>query len=186
MPGTLIKRWEYDGGASFEILVYDLLAAPVDAIVNAANGGLSHGGGVAAAIATAAGPDFDDECRDLIRQQGRVAVGEAVATSAGRLPYKGVIHAVGPRMGDGDEGLKIGRALLSAFRRADEQGWTSVAFPAISSGIFSVPPSICAKAYLRAVETFFQQHPETTVKLIILCLFKGPVLDEIKKGLTQC
>ena len=163
------------------MVVYDLLHEPTDAIVNAANGGLSHGGGVAAAISAAAGPELDEEGDRIVREHGRVPVGGAVVTTAGKLPFKGVIHAVGPRMGDGDEEEMIVKALWTAFLRTQERGWRSVSFPGISSGIFSVPHDICARAYLRAVRKFWADYPDTTVKLIRLVLFEGPLLEAVKE-----
>ena len=180
MAGKLIKRLEFDGGRTFEVVIYDLLWAPVDVIVNAANGGLSHGGGVAAAIADAAGHALDDECSQYVKSRGRLKVGEAVATTAGKLPFKAVIHAIGPRMGDGDEELKIAQALLSAFRIANENKWSSLAFPGISSGIFSVPYDVCARGYLKAVQTYFRQYPNGHLQKIMLCLHLGPLVKAVE------
>ena len=181
MTGILVKKLEFPGGGKFEVVVYELLGEPTDAIVNAANGGLSHGGGVAAQIADAAGPALEAEGDRLVREKGRVPVGEAVVTTAGNLPFKGVIHAVGPRLGDGDEESKIVSALKNSFLRADERGWRSVSFPGISSGIFSVPADICARAYIGAVREWFAEHPESSVKWIRLVLFHGPLLEAVKK-----
>jgi O-acetyl-ADP-ribose deacetylase (regulator of RNase III) len=88
MAGTLIKSIKLPGNRTFSVVIYDLLYEPVDCIVNAANGGLSHGGGIAAAISKAAGPPLDNECDEIIRKTGRVPVGEAVATTAGKLPSR--------------------------------------------------------------------------------------------------
>lgn len=184
MPGTLVKRIDYPGGRKFEVVVHDLLAEPTDAIVNAANGGLSHGGGVAAAISKAAGPALDEEGDRIVRERGRIPVGEAVVTTAGRLAFKGVIHAVGPRRGDGDEEAKIVRALTAAFVRAEERGWTSVSFPGISSGIFAVPLDACARAYLRAVGEFFAGHPGSSVRWLRLVLLEGPLLETVKREMV--
>ena len=126
MAGTVIKKLDFPGGRQFLVVVYDLLYEPVDCIVNAANGGLSHGGGVAAAIEQAAGPRLTAEGDAIIRERGRIPVGEAVVTTAGNLPFKGVIHAVGPRMGEGDEENTLVRTLRSAFLRAHERGWASL------------------------------------------------------------
>jgi O-acetyl-ADP-ribose deacetylase (regulator of RNase III) len=185
MPGTLIKRIEYPGGKRFEIVVYDLLHEPTDAIVNAANSGLSHGGGVAAAISQAAGRELDEEGDRLVEEHGRVPVGGAVVTTAGKLPFKGVIHAVGPRMGDGDEQNMIVKALWSSFLRAHERGWKSVSFPGVSSGIFSVPHDICARGYLQAVEKFYSDFPDSPVSLLRLVLFEGPLLDAVRQALPD-
>ena len=181
MTGILVKKLEFPGGGKFEVVVYDLLGEPTDAIVNAANGGLSHGGGVAAQIADAAGPALEVEGNRLVRERGRIPVGEAVVTTAGNLPFKGVIHAVGPRLGDGDEENKIVSALKNSFLRADERGWHSVSFPGISSGIYSVLPDVCARAYIRAIREWFAEHPESSVKWIRLVLFQGPLLEVVKK-----
>jgi O-acetyl-ADP-ribose deacetylase (regulator of RNase III) len=169
------------GARSFQVVVGDLLAEPVDCIVNAANGGLSHGGGVAAAIARAAGPRLAEECGRLIAESGRVPVGRAAITTAGELPFKAVIHAVGPRQGEGDEEARIVAALRFAFGLAHGRGFASLSFPAVSSGIFGVPADICARAYLRAVEEFFAAQPQASLKRIRLCVFEGPVLDEIRR-----
>mgnify|MGYP003472267698 CR=1 FL=1 len=126
----MIAREEYPGGRAFEVVTGDLLKEPVDAIVNAANGHLAHGGGVAAAIARAAGPALEEEGDRLVSREGPVPVGEAVVTTAGRLPFQGVIHAVGPYQGQGQEEERLVRALQAACRRADERGWASVSFPA--------------------------------------------------------
>ena len=175
----LVAREAY-GDRAFEVVVGDLLREPVDAIVNAANGQLAHGGGVAAAIARAAGPALEREGDRLVAEHGSYAVGDAVVTTAGWLPFKGVIHAVGPQLGVGKEEDRLVQTLASAFRRADEQGWTSVAFPAVSSGIFAVPLEVCARAYVRAVRTFFAAHPATSLRLVRLCLFPGPLADLVK------
>ena len=85
----------------------NLLEEPVDAIVNAANGHLAHGGGVAGVISRAAGPELQLESDRLVAERGPYPTGSAVVTTAGKLPFKGVIHAVGPRLGEGDEETKL-------------------------------------------------------------------------------
>jgi O-acetyl-ADP-ribose deacetylase (regulator of RNase III) len=179
MPVPLFER-SY-GESRFQAVVNDLLDEPVDCIVNAANGGLSHGGGVAAAIARAAGPRLEAACERVIARVGRIPVGYAALTSAGDLPFKAVIHAVGPRMGDGDEEAMIVKTLKFSFGLANKRSFSSLSFPAISSGIFAVPPDTCARAYLRAAAEFFTETPTTSLRLIRLCLVAGPVLDEVRK-----
>jgi putative ATPase len=180
-----IGRLDLPGGRVFEALISDLLAEPVEAIVNAANGHLSHGGGVAAAISRAAGPELDADGDRLVRAHGPVAVGRAVVTTAGQLPFEGVIHAVGPRQGEGDEEEKLVSALVSAFSRASERGWESVSFPAVSSGIFAVPPEVCARAYLRAVREHFEADPESSLRTVRLALFGGPVVEAVRAALSE-
>ncbi len=156
----------------------NLLDEPVDAIVNAANGHLAHAGGVAAAISRAAGPELRRESDRLVREHGPYATGEAVATTAGKLPFKGVIHAVGPRQGEGDEQRKLVSALAGAFSVARERGWQSVAFPAVSSGIFAVPSDVCARAYVAAART-------APLRKVRLCLRDQPVIDAVLKEMKR-
>ncbi|HUQ73444.1 MAG TPA: macro domain-containing protein [Burkholderiales bacterium] len=150
----------------------NLLEEPVDAIVNAANGHLAHGGGVAGVILRAAGPGLQDESDRLVAAKGPFATGTAVVTGAGKLPFKGVIHAVGPRFGEGDEERKLILALQSAFHCAGERGWQSVSFPAVSAGIFAVPLDICARAYVAAARS-------ARLRNVRLCLRDQPVIDAV-------
>lgn len=152
----------------------DLLKEPVEAIVNAANGHLAHGGGVAGIISRAAGPALQAESDALVAARGPFATGSAVVTTAGTLPFKGVIHAVGPRYGEGDEENKLFNALTASWARARENGWDSVSFPAVSSGIFAVPLDICARAYLRAARA-------APLRNVRLCLRDQPVIDAVLK-----
>jgi O-acetyl-ADP-ribose deacetylase (regulator of RNase III) len=156
----------------------DLLEEPVDAIVNAANGALAHGGGVAGIISRAAGPELQKESDALVRTHGVFATGSAVPTTAGRLPFKGVIHAVGPQFGEGGEEAKLFQALQSAFSVAIEKGWGSVSFPAVSAGIFAVPLEICARAYLKAGRA-------SPLRKARLCLRDQPVIDAVLREMGR-
>jgi len=154
----------------FKVDIGDLLGAAVDAIVNPANSGLSHGGGIAAIISNEGGPKIDKHSGKYIKKYGRIPVTKAVATAAGRLPYNGVIHAVGPRMGDGEEQLKIEATIMSCLGIAHAKGWESVAFPAISTGLFMISKDVCARAFKNAGASFWTKCPDTSVRLIWLCL----------------
>ena len=156
----------------------NLLDEKVDAIVNAANGHLAHGGGVAGIIARAAGPALQQESDLLIQRQGPLPTGSAVVTTAGKLPFKGVIHAVGPRQGEGEEEAKLFQALTAAFERARERGWSSISFPAVSSGIFAVPLEVCARAYIKAARA-------SALSNVRLCLRDQPVIDAVLKELGR-
>ena len=156
----------------------NLLEEPVDAIVNAANGHLAHAGGVAGIISRAAGPELQAESDRLVRERGPFPTGSAVVTTAGKLPFKGVIHAVGPRQGEGEEEQKLVRALTSAFACAVEKGWTSVSFPAVSSGIFAVPLDVCARAYVKAARA-------SPLRNVRLCLRDQPVIDAVLHELSR-
>jgi O-acetyl-ADP-ribose deacetylase len=177
-PPEVLAREEIAPGRVFQVVRGDLLEEPVDAIVNAANGHLAHGGGVAGVISRAAGPELQKESDALLRSHGPYQTGSAVATGAGKLPFKGVVHAVGPRHGEGDEERKLTLALSNAFSLASERGWASVAFPAVSSGIFAVPLDVCARAYLAAARV-------APLRDLRLCLRDQPVIDAVLKELSR-
>jgi O-acetyl-ADP-ribose deacetylase (regulator of RNase III) len=160
----------------------NLLEEAVDAIVNAANGHLAHGGGVAGVISRAAGPDLQDESDRLVHDCGPFPSGSAVVTGAGKLPFEGVIHAVGPRNGEGDEEAKLVKALGAAFQCARERGWQSVSFPAVSAGIFAVPLEICARAYLKAARDTLRKGGLRNVRL---CLRDQSIIDAVLKELKR-
>ena len=170
----VIKDSEFEiihtSGRIFKAGVRDILGAPVDSIVNPANSGLSHGGGLAAVISDEAGPELDNQCEKIIKKIGKVPETNAVPTKAGRLPYKGIIHAVGPRMGSGNEKDKIQKTVINSLLIADKLGWGSIAFPAISTGIFGVPGKICAEAFKESVPIFWKKKKDTSVNLVWLCL----------------
>lgn len=115
-----------------------ILCVAVDCIVNASNEYLMHGGGVAAAISEAAGYEFDRESREFVKKNGPISVGTCCVTSAGKLPYKCVIHTVGPRWSDYKDKNKclqlLQNSVEATFIEADKYGMKSIAIPSISSG----------------------------------------------------
>ncbi len=123
------------GRGTIAVVVGDLTEERTDAIVNAANSALAHGGGVAGAIVRRGGPEIQAESD----ARAPVPVGRAAVTGAGRLPCRHVIHAVGPVWGEGDEEAKLRAAVASALACAEGLGLASVALPAISTGIFGYP-----------------------------------------------
>ena len=143
----------------------DITEQAVDAIVNAANSQLILGGGVAGAIRQKGGPAIQDECN----QKAPIKVGQAVITTASRLKANYVIHAVGPRMGEGDEDRKLANATLSTLKVADENNLSSIAFCAISTGIFGYPMDRCAKLMLQ--NTIAYLKGVTGLKKVVFCLY---------------
>jgi O-acetyl-ADP-ribose deacetylase len=136
----------------------DITERNVDAIINAANSYLKHGGGVAAAIVREGGTIIQEESDKIVTGRGGslVPVGLAVITTAGKLPCKAVIHTVGPRMGEGNEDYKLRKAVRSSLLLASEKGFRSVSMPAISSGIFGFPKDRCAKILVEESKTFLK------------------------------
>ena len=120
------------GSSILELVQIDITELATDAIVNAANVQLVLGGGVAAAIRRKGGPAIQAECD----QKAPTYVGGAVITTGGNLKAEYVIHAVGPRRGEGQEDAKLKSATLNALKTAEENQLKSIAFPAISTGIF--------------------------------------------------
>lgn len=177
----------FGDGRTFSVTLGSIVEEEVDAIVNAANSKLAHGGGVAAVIAGAAGSPLSEESRAHVRENGPVPVGDAVVTTAGELGHEGVIHAVGPQQGEGEEEKKLTSAVSSALDRADENGWASVALPAISAGIYGVPYDVCARAYVAGVSRHLDARPDSSVSEVRLCLFEpdDELLDEVESALEE-
>ncbi len=157
----------------------DITEEHVDAIVNAANSHLQHGGGVAAAIVRKGGAVIQRESEAWVRQHGPVPTGRAAITSAGALPCRAVIHAVGPIWRGGQEGEEeqLRSAALSSFALASDRGFTSLALPAISAGIFGFPAARCAEILLTAARDFLREHPESSLREIRFVLFDPSTLD---------
>lgn len=183
--GTIVQHLELSHSRHVVLVVHDLLSEPVDCIVNPANGGLSHGGGLAAQIALAAGEELENEGSEIIRSKGRIPTGNAVVTCAGKLKFKGIIHAVGPSYGEGNEHELLINAVYHSLVLAHNRDWNSISIPGISSGIFSVPKEICSKAYIHGILKFLTVFPESNVKMIRMCLLKGTLLDMVKKEILS-
>jgi len=178
---SVIGRIDYPNNRVFEVKENNILNENVDVIVNAANGLLTHGGGVAYAIAQAAGDELYKESEKYIKENGRIPVTGVVLTTAGKLSFKGVIHAVGPKFGEGNEGEKLFQTVYNVLKLANNNAFSSLAFPAISAGIFRVPHDICAKAYFDAVDKFYNDFKYSFLKTIKLVMFKGKILDAVLK-----
>jgi O-acetyl-ADP-ribose deacetylase (regulator of RNase III) len=157
----------------------DIAEAPVDAVVNAANPYLRHGGGVAGAIVRKGGRAIQEES-DLI---GYVPVGQSVATTAGRLPARCVIHAVGPRWGEGDEEAKLRSAVRSSLELAESKGFATIAMPAISAGIFGFPKDRCARIIVAEIAVFAARAQ--TLKEIDLYLMDPETIDFFAKEVAR-
>jgi O-acetyl-ADP-ribose deacetylase (regulator of RNase III) len=157
----------------------DLTEQAVDAIVNAANEALQLGGGVAGAIRRKGGPKIQEECNKI----GGTPVGTAVMTTGGNLKARHVIHAVGPRMGEGDEDRKLQNATLNSLKVADQHKLKSLAFPAISTGIFGYPIDRCAEIMLSTTIDYLRG--KTGLEKVIFCLWGKEAYQTFEKTITQ-
>ena len=164
--------------SSIKIVQGDITDLDTDVIVNAANAQLILGGGVAGAIRLKGGPKIQEECNEI----GGTFVGSAVITTGGNLNAKHVIHAVGPRMGEGDEDSKLTNAVLNSLKLTDEHGLKTIAFPAISTGIFGYPIEKCAKIMIFTIKKYLAG--ETQIKEVIFCLYTNSDYEVFNKKLN--
>ncbi|KAL3865073.1 hypothetical protein ACJMK2_006706 [Sinanodonta woodiana] len=159
----------------------------IDAIVNAANDRLLHGGGVAHHISKAAGGDkspLEIECREYIKNNSKLDVTKNFTSSAGKMPYKGVIHAVGPIWSEYKVKEECAEALsltiVNVLKEAHAKEFSKIALPAISSGIYGVPKKVCADMYIKGVMDYDSMVPSTHVKEIHFVDINKDILQEIK------
>lgn len=159
-------------GQTLQITQGDITLEEVDAIVNAANEHLQHGGGVAWAIVRRGGDVIQRESDDWIRKHGPVPHSRPAWTRAGSLPSRFVIHAVGPVWGEtSDEDAKLADAVSGSLRVADELKCESIAFPAISTGIFGFPKDRAAGIMFKSIEDYFNANAKSGLKTVKIVLF---------------
>lgn len=166
-----------------QIIRGDITRIPVDAIVNAANSSLLGGGGVDGAIHRAGGPAILEECLKIVARQGGCNTGEAVITTAGKLPAKYVIHTVGPvwNGGNNKERDLLANCYRNSLRLAREHSCISISFPAISTGVYRFPKDEAAKIATHTVKEYLQQH-DYFHEVLFVC-FDGETEQLLKSGL---
>lgn len=162
------KRFSVKLRAGVEVSVWkaDLTNFKVDAVVNAANSNLHHGGGLAQALCEAGGAQIQMESDNYKFKYGPLPTGEAIVTNAGSLPCRKIIHAVGPQLSYNPLYYEVSRAepllkttITSILQKATEYNLDSVAIPAISSGLFNYPLSDCAKTIVSTVKDYYERFP---------------------------
>jgi O-acetyl-ADP-ribose deacetylase (regulator of RNase III) len=173
--------------AVLELVEGDITEMDVDAIVNAANERLAHGGGVAGVISRKGGSVIQSESDAWVQSHGRVPTGSAAITSGGKLEAgenrRFVIHAVGPVYDGTDRSAELlASAVRAALRMADDRGLKSVALPAISTGIFGYPMEEAARVMLRAAITYLEG--ETGLERVVFCLYGQSAFDVFARELT--
>ena len=166
----------------------DITRESVDVVVNAANAFLTPGGGVCGAIHAAAGPALEGECRQ-VRQTlypDGVPVGAAVATGAGMMPARWVVHTVGPDANRGQtDPADLAACFVSSLRAAAEVSARSVAFPAISSGVYGWDVRDVAGVAVAAVRGVAERHEQGTVERVRFVLFSDDALAAFRDALAQ-
>jgi O-acetyl-ADP-ribose deacetylase (regulator of RNase III) len=164
-------KWTING-KQLVLVQGDITEMDTDAIVNAANKDLVLGAGVAGAIRTKGGATIQEECNRI----GGAPVGGVAITTGGDLRARHVIHAVGPRMGEGDEDRKLADATRNSLKLANEKGLASITFPAISTGIFGFPKNRCARIMLTTVAETLKQE-DTSLTEVVFCLWGEETLQ---------
>lgn len=167
-----------------EIIKGDITELEADAIVNAANSYLEHGGGVARAIVSKGGEIIQIESREYVKKHGPVPVGGVAVTSAGKLKARYVIHAVGPVYGDPEGDAKLASAIRNSLAKAEELGLEIIALPAISTGVFGYPLDRAARIMAETIKSYDFKK----LRRVIVCLYTDEaynvfvrVFDEILK-----
>jgi O-acetyl-ADP-ribose deacetylase (regulator of RNase III) len=160
------------------LVLGDITELHVDAIVNAANSALQLGSGVAGAIRERGGPSIQEEC-DAI---GHCTVGDAVVTGGGNLQARRVIHAVGPHGSDPDADRLLASACRAALGRAAENGVSSVALPAISTGVFGFPVERAASILVGEARRFVESSPKP--EKVVFCLRDRTAFDAFARALA--
>jgi O-acetyl-ADP-ribose deacetylase len=168
------------GGTRVRLIRGDLTEADTDAIVNAANSRLQHGGGVAGAIVRKGGRVIQEESNKI----GHVPVGHAAMTGAGSLKARHVIHTVGPVWGEGDEEAKLRSAVRNTLKLATERNFKSIAMPAISAGIFGFPKDKNARIITGEIAVFLASEP-TSLKEIDIYLMDQEIIGFFEKELKN-
>ncbi len=180
-----VKEYQFPSGQVLQIAQGDITDEHVDAIVNAANSHLVHGAGVAGAILRRGGQQIQDESNRWVREHGPVSHAEPAYTSAGKLPCRYVIHAVGPVWGESNGQENLDAAIRGALKLAEKLGIESIALPAISTGVFGFPKLCAAEVILYAIGEHLTGNPASGLKLVRVVLFDDETLQAFMKAWDQ-
>ncbi|XP_072049066.1 protein mono-ADP-ribosyltransferase PARP14-like [Amphiura filiformis] len=192
----VLKRYQTKTGQAIEVCCGDLTKEQADVIVNAANTHMQHGSGVAGAIIQAGGQSIQDECNRIMQSRGHdeLSVSQLIVTESGTLPFKKIIHVVGPiwEGGSKHEEDDLFDCILKVNEEANTLGMTSIAIPAISSGLFHFPVKLCARTMVESTCQYYITQPnvssirtirftdisQDTCRTIIEVLDRSPYMQE--------
>ena len=176
----VLSEFTFPSGQRLQLAQGDLTTEHVDAIVNAANCRLQHGGGLAGAIVRRGGGPIQAESDAWVSEHGLVAHNAPAYTRAGKLPCRYVIHAVGPVWGEGDEDRKLEEAVTGSLRLAERLELSSVALPAISTGIFGFPKERAAMVILAAIMDYCEEMQPDYLQTVRLTIIDQPTLEAFR------
>jgi O-acetyl-ADP-ribose deacetylase (regulator of RNase III) len=180
-----LRAHTFPSGQRVEVVQGDITAETTEAIVNAANCYLEHGSGVAGAIVRRGGSQIQLESSQWVRKHGLVTHSQPAYTHAGNLPCRYVIHAVGPVWGEGDEEVKLAYAIRGSLQLAERLNLTSIAFPAISTGIYRFPVLLAAQVFLATISDYLADIPDSHLEFIRLVLYDRDTWEAFTDALEQ-
>jgi O-acetyl-ADP-ribose deacetylase (regulator of RNase III) len=160
-----------------QLIQGDITGADVKAIVNPANSQLMHGGGLAGLLSRKAGPKLQEESAGWVRKHGPVSHQSPAYTGAGKLPFKYIIHAVGPVWGSGEEETKLDAAVQGSLKVAEELELSSLALPAISTGVFRYPVQEAARVILSTIKNHVENKKPGNLKGIQVFVYDDQSAD---------
>ena len=168
---AILKEVQLKPNILFQLAQGDITLEIVDAIVNAANSQLQHGGGLAGAIVRRGGPQIQVDSDDWVKEHGPVTHEAPAYTRAGNLPCRYIIHAVGPVWGSGDEDNKLVAAVNGSLNLAEQLELKSLALPAISTGIYGYPLERAARVIIGTIKDYFNTKAPSSIELVRLVIF---------------
>ena len=176
---TVIKPNPSSHSLQLDICLGNIVHERVDAIVNAANEDLKHIGGLAKGIVDSGGVTIQSESNQYVQSHGKVLTGTCVCLGAGKLPCKRIIHAVGPQWRGGGKGEEqtLYNTIYKCLQCADKEPLSSIALPAISTGVYGVPEVVCARASLTAVRTYCQSITDSSISKVRFVLYTKSALQ---------
>ena len=181
MENTVLGTYRFPSHQVLSLIRGDLTLQKVDAIVNAANARLRHGGGVAHLILRRGGMVINQECKTWLQEHGPVTHSQPAYTSGGNLDCRYVIHAVGPVWGRGDEDDKLKSAIVASLNLAKRLSLESIAFSAISTGIFGFPKQRAASVFYQVFRDYFTDDPKSQLADVRMVVFDEDTSEAFAK-----